>query len=306
MSYEVLFSVGGVSEDVPQADLSKAIRTVDKHTGCSGWVSCAPLPLGRTHGSLVAAGGLLYSMGGVNAHLRLDTVDVLEPGMEVWTSGPPMPCPRCDFGAVFDHVSCFIYCIGGMVQNRAMASVDILDLQMQIWRRGPTLQAPRSFLGAAILNGIIYAVGGAIGRKRLNWVEKLNTNIPGPEWEETTALRIPRSRPGVAELNGRIYAVGGYNGSDYLYSVERFDPEIEVWTLIERMASPRNSPALASFHGRLVVAGGYDGMQMLASVESYDPERDRWTAMASLSMPRCDFAMCTVTVSTVTAIGAWL
>ncbi len=300
-SYEVLFSVGGVSEDS-----SQALNTVEKYTGSSDWISCTRLPLGRTHGCLVPAGGLLYSLGGLCAHLRLDTVDVLEPGMEVWTSGPLMPSPRSDFGAVFDSVRGCIYCIGGLVLTHDVATVDILDLHQQIWRTGPTLQAPRSFLGAAILNGIIYAVGGAIGRKRLNWVEKFNTNVPKSDWEDTANLQIPRSRPGVAELNGRIYAVGGYNGSDYLDSVECYSPDIEQWTLIERMASPRNSPGIASFHGRLIVAGGYDGERMLASVESYDPDRGKWTTMTSLSAPRCDFCMSVITVGTVTAIGAWL
>ncbi len=300
MSYEILFSVGGVSRQA-------TLHTVEKHTGCTDWVSCTPLPSRRAHGGLVSAEGKLYSMGGLNGHSRMDTVDVLEPVMEVWSSGPPMTVPRSDFGTVFDGVRS-IYCVGGMVRNQDVATVDILDIRNNSWRKGPSLQAPRSFLGAAIVNGVVYAVGGAIGRKRLAWVERLDTNetCPDPEWEEVANLNVARSRPGVTQLNGRVYAVGGYNGSDYLCSVECYCPDTNQWMLIERMANPRNSPAVACFRGNLIVAGGYDGKNMLDSVESYNPEQEGWSNTGPLSAPRCDFAMCTVIVSAVTALGTWL
>ncbi len=298
MNYEILFSVGGVSSQA-------TLNTVEKHTGCTDWVSCAPLPSRRAHGGLVSARGKLYSMGGLNGHYRLDTVDVLEPVMEVWSSGPPMTAPRSDFGTVFDGARS-IYCVGGMVRNQDVATVDVLDICNNSWRKGPSLQAPRSFLGAAIVNGVIYAVGGAIGRKRLSWVERLDTNDSYPEWKEVAGLKIARSRPGVTQLNGRVYAVGGYNGSDYLNSIECYCPDTNQWALIEGMANPRNSPAVACFRGRLIVAGGYDGKNMLDSVESYDPEQDRWSNMTSLSAPRCDFTMCTAIVTAVTALGTWL
>jgi len=50
---------------------------------------------------------------------------------------------------------------------------------------------------------------------------------------------------GAAVLGGPLYAVGGHDGWSYLSSVERYDPETEVWTHVASMSAPRSTLGVA-------------------------------------------------------------
>ena len=57
---------------------------------------------------------------------------------------------------------------------------------------------------------------------------------------------------GAAVLGGPLYAVGGHDGWSYLSSVERYDPETEVWTHVASMSSPRSTLGVAVVDNRSV------------------------------------------------------
>ena len=57
---------------------------------------------------------------------------------------------------------------------------------------------------------------------------------------------------GAAVLGGALYAVGGHDGWSYLSSVERYDPEAEVWTHVSSMSAPRSTLGVAIVGNRCV------------------------------------------------------
>ena len=66
-------------------------------------------------------------------------------------------------------------------------------------------------LGTAVLDGIVYAVGGFNGSLRVRTVECFDPikHI----WSQVTNMEARRSTLGTGVLNGLIFAVGGFDGT---------------------------------------------------------------------------------------------
>ena len=69
--------------------------------------------------------------------------------------------------------------------------------------------------GVAVINGLVYAVGGFNGSLRVRTVDIYDPikNV----WSAIASMEARRSTLGAAVLNGLIYAVGGFDGSSGLY-----------------------------------------------------------------------------------------
>lgn len=71
-------------------------------------------------------------------------------------------------------------------------------------------------LGVAVVNGLVYAVGGFNGSLRVRTVDVYD---PLKDvWTSCPSMEARRSTLGVAVLNGFIYAVGGFDGSSGMSS----------------------------------------------------------------------------------------
>ena len=100
-------------------------------------------------------------------------------------------------------------------------------------------QSKTYFLGVAVINGIIYAVGGFNGSLRVRTVD-----IYDPikdMWSAVASMEARRSTLGAAVLNGLLYAVGGFDGSSGLNSVEVYDPKSNEWEMVSPMCTRRSS-----------------------------------------------------------------
>ena len=51
-------------------------------------------------------------------------------------------------------------------------------------------------------------------------------------------------------FNGYLYAFGGWVGEDIGGSIERYDPTVDQWKLIAKMAEPRFSMGILTYQVR--------------------------------------------------------
>ena len=58
---------------------------------------------------------------------------------------------------------------------------------------------------------------------------------------------------GLAMLDGFVYAVGGWEGSSRLDSVERYDPESNVWNSVSNLKMAVTSPAVVAHEGSSII-----------------------------------------------------
>lgn len=121
-----------------------------------------------------------------------------------------------------------------------------------------------------------------------------------PEWIryefQSFPVRVFRSlsstfhRSGVAALNQYIFVVGGFDGTRQLASVERYDTENNVWTMVAPIKVPRSALSLTVLDEKLYAMGGFDGHNFVSIVEVYDSKLNKWEDGTPLTSGRSGHA----------------
>lgn len=168
------------------------------------------------------------------------------------------------------------------------------------------MHSKRLGVGVAVVNRLLYAIGGFDGVNRLATVECYHPE--NNAWTSLPSMAIGRSGAGksnfsgrgdflltfhclgVAALNQYIYVVGGFDGQAQLSSVERYDTEQQIWEMVAEIRIARSALSLTVLDGKLYAMGGFDGQQFLAIVEVYDPVRNTWEEGTPLTSGRSGHA----------------
>ena len=101
--------------------------------------------------------------------------------------------------------------------------------------------------GVAVLNGVMYAVGGCDSWTCVNSVEMFENG----SWQLIEPLNTARRGCGVAAFNGKIYAIGGHDGVHALCSVEIYDPSTDTWSAGPPLTNCRANVGVAVVGKRL-------------------------------------------------------
>ncbi|XP_077999159.1 kelch-like protein 3 [Glandiceps talaboti] len=178
-----------------------------------------------------------------------------------------------------------LYVVGGQAP-KAIRSVECLDFQEEKWYHVAEMASRRCRAGVAVMNGLIFAVGGFNGSLRVRTVDVYDP--AKDQWSSVASMEARRSTLGVAVLNCIIYAIGGFDGSTGLATCERYDPKCNEWQSIASMSVRRSSVGVAVLGGYVYAVGGYDGQSRhcLSSVERYDPSMNEWVMVAEMSCRR--------------------
>ncbi|GMS98580.1 hypothetical protein PENTCL1PPCAC_20755, partial [Pristionchus entomophagus] len=180
-----------------------------------------------------------------------------------------------------------LYAVGGWCSGDAIASVEMLDpsKQMPQWRPVEPMQKRRCGVGVAVLDGLLYAVGGHDGQSYLNSIERFDpvTN----KWSDDVApTSTCRTSVGVGVLDGYLFAVGGQDGVSCLNVVERYDAYRNEWSRVASMSTRRLGVSVAVLNGCLYAVGGSDGHSPLNTVEKFDPRTNKWYTVRSMHTRR--------------------
>jgi len=74
------------------------------------------------------------------------------------------------------------------------------------------------------------------------------------------------SAVGAAALNNCLYVCGGYDGVTSLNTVECYQPDKDVWTVVASMIKHRSAGGVVAFEGYIYALGGHDGLSIFDSV----------------------------------------
>jgi N-acetylneuraminic acid mutarotase len=147
-------------------------------------------------------------------------------------------------------------------------------------------------LSTCVLDGKIYAIGGASGyaSKPLRTVEEYD---PATDtW--TTKSEMPTARQGLSTsvVNGKIYAIGGVDASGGSYpsaktlsTVEEYDPATDTWTTKSEIPTARGFHSANVVDGRIYVFGGARSCPWCSAIrtlEVYDPATNTWTQKSDI------------------------
>lgn len=91
--------------------------------------------------------------------------------------------------------------------------MECYDPFVNVWRTCAPMSVPRSRAGVAVLDGLIYACGGAYGSQYHSSVERYY-NMEN-RWESVSPMIMPRIGLGCAVVNRLLYAIG--KNSEFLF-----------------------------------------------------------------------------------------
>ncbi|KAM4026906.1 LOW QUALITY PROTEIN: kelch-like protein 18 [Anomaloglossus baeobatrachus] len=189
--------------------------------------------------------------------------------------------PRC-----CTSIAGLIYAVGGL--NSAGDSLNVVEVFDPIanhWEKCQPMTTARSRVGVAVVNGLLYAIGGYDGQSRLSTVEVYNPETDS--WTKVGSMNSKRSAMGTVVLDGQIYVCGGYDGNCSLNSVETYSPDTDKWSVVTPMSSNRSAAGVTVFEGRIYVSGGHDGLQIFNTMEYYNHHTATWHPVASMLNKRC-------------------
>ncbi|TRY83553.1 hypothetical protein DNTS_016263 [Danionella cerebrum] len=144
---------------------------------------------------------------------------------------------------------------------------------------------------------VLLAIGGKAGL--FATLESMEMYFPQTDsWMALAPLPVPRYEFGVVVLQQKVYVMGGIathmrQGISYRRhesTVERWDPDSNSWSSLERMSECRSTLGVVVLAGEIYALGGYDGQYYLQSVEKYQPKLKEWQPVAPMSKSRSCFA----------------
>ena len=179
-----------------------------------------------------------YSLKEQGNQLRRLKLDGQSP-WEVVVQGPPLQ------GLALVAYQDKVYRIGGFTAKNAereehdlwsQSQVAAFDTKTKKWQEMPSLPEPRSSFDAAVLDGVIYVIGGwkLQGEGESQWHKtawKLDLKQDKLEWQPIPNPPFQRRALSVAAHEGRIYAIGGMQEEGGPTTrVDVFDPKTQKWS----------------------------------------------------------------------------
>ncbi|KAL5323888.1 hypothetical protein ACEPPN_008430 [Leptodophora sp. 'Broadleaf-Isolate-01'] len=252
------------------------------------WTTVAPVPIGFNHPNAAVVDGKIYLLGGLTPGEGLLWVSspkcfVYDPVKDKWTALPDMPDGRGS--AAVEVKDKTIYLAGGLTPIVSIGPDDREDTVnitssyntvTKKWTALPALPAPRDHAGVALIDSILYILGGrAFGHDNVvNDVFALDLSAKKPVWT-TNRAKMPTPRGGLssATLDGIVYTFGGEgdfsNPSGVFNETEAYDPCTDKWTKLGPMAFPRHGTCAVAIGRKIYIAGG-GNLKGGAPVDTFD------------------------------------
>jgi N-acetylneuraminic acid mutarotase len=163
-----LYIAGGSAGDLSgpaTGDLARYDPAEDR------WDLLAPMPTPREHLGVAVASGQLVAVGGRDGSHEdislLSATEIYDPATDAWRTGAALPVPRAGMGATSDGEAVIV--IGGERfttdagerEPQTIGTVDRYDVAEDAWSQLEPLPVPRHGIVAAVVDGMLYAIGGA-------------------------------------------------------------------------------------------------------------------------------------------------
>ena len=239
-------------------------------------------------------GRFLYVLGGSptdGSTVPLSTVEFYDTQADTWTTGTPLPSPRCNYASAV--LGGKIYVLGGS-DGHVIKTAWAFDPCTGVWAEVAPMAKPRRGFAAAVADGKLYVIGG-IGSDSdiLRSVEAFDLQTGA--WAQVAPLTTPRCFTGAAVLGGKIYVPGGgARSNEKLSTVEVYDPQTNTWAAAPKMKRARKGHGVAALGGKMYVAGGKLVGGCTCSVEAFDPLTNSWSVVSSMKTTRYTLSLTAV------------
>jgi N-acetylneuraminic acid mutarotase len=145
------------------------------------WSTAAPLPSAVYGYASAVINGEIHIVGGSKStgiagiNDFVNSNQVYDPQNNSWSLGANLPSAAAYAAAAATEgfmAPPLLYFIGGFFVNSFMNAVQVYNAGNNSWGTGASMPTPRAYLGVAVLNDVLYAIGGFDGTNWLNTVEQ--------------------------------------------------------------------------------------------------------------------------------------
>lgn len=255
-----IYVIGGKPSEPTSGVCLSTVEAYDPST--DAWIKKADILEPRAYHSSSVVDGKIYIIGGCGCNdMELSTVEEYDPASDTWTRKADMPTSRfCSSTSVVDGQ---IYAIGGAVwgkpsvyDTRGMSRVEMYDPLTDTWTIKTNMPTRRWGLCSGVVDGKIYAIGGApdiIGQDKVEMYDPADDS-----WTVKRYMPTGRRNFSTSVLCGKIYAIGGWraSGSACFSTVEVYDPSADSWMQIADLPVVRSCLSTSVVAGKIYAIGG--------------------------------------------------
>jgi len=147
----------------------------------NSWSTAASLPSAVYGYSSAVIDGKIYIIGGskssatAGTNIFVNSNQVYNPQTNSWSLGANLPS-SVTYGAAAATegfmAPSLLYLMGGFFVSSFISTVQVYDAGNNSWETGASMPTARAYLGVAVLNDVLYAIGGFDGVNWLNTVER--------------------------------------------------------------------------------------------------------------------------------------
>ena len=158
-----IYLIGGLASPYYPWPTSDKNDVYDPAT--DSWTSKALIPTADQGYASAVANNKIYVIGGGAFVNPIDHNQIYDPETDTWSYGAPLPTDvyRAAAGATTGVMAPKrIYVIGGYTSGYTNLT-QVYDPERDIWTTGTPMPTPRSSFGVAVINDVLYAIGGRYG-----------------------------------------------------------------------------------------------------------------------------------------------
>lgn len=248
---------------------SKTFDTYDFNT--NKWTRIGNMPIATTHAACTVIGTDIWFGGGYTA--RAGTTDKQDIGStnvwiyhtttNKWEAGPALPQKRASGG--FAVVNNKLYFVAGEPVDHKSNPKDVWALDLNNRAAGWVAKAPipegRTHFGIAVVNNIIYIMGGQLNIDANATFLKTNYsyNPATNSWKRLADMPtvLSHNSPNTLAVAGQIYLFGGeYKFNFDTAQVLKYDPVGNQFARLTPLPGARAAGAAGYYNGKFVFAGG--------------------------------------------------
>ena len=168
------------------------------------WTTKTVIPTAVFGYASATINGKIYIMGGATSTQQTGSStnanQVYDPQTDSWSSAANLPA-GISYGAAAatqDYLApTRVYLVGGYSSSVLSSETQVYYPSNNTWTTGLSLTSPRAYLGLAVVNDVLYAIGGYDGQNWLNTAEQSNPigygTVP-PELQITSPENITYSQ----------------------------------------------------------------------------------------------------------------
>lgn len=230
----------------------------------------------RSNFAAVAVGGKIYVIGGRNGSTNDSTINIYDPSTDSWSTPTTTGTftPRWSLGAAV--VDGKIYVMGGVSSDLqiGLSTLEVFDPSTNAWSTPTTTGAliGRDVFGTAVVNGLIYVIGGYSGSTDPNTNQVFDPTAN--TWTDLApGMFIARDGLTACAIGDTIYTMAGIV-DDFSNTFQVFDPSTNTWSTPSTTGwlTPRSNGASDVIDGKIYVVGGTNDTDFaVGGLQVFDP-----------------------------------